>query len=76
MTDTIPLTPRTGKTRRAFVLVQRSPHGVGAKAVAQLVGISTPTACAILARLFWAGLIDRWKEDGEKFRYAPREPRR
>ena len=60
-------------TQQALELVRRTPDGIMAKTVADAVGVSTATACAILARLFWAGRVDRRKPVGAKYRYTPRE---
>ena len=66
------MTPRGLAKHRVLALVRRHPDGVLARTVAETVGLSTPTACAILARLFWAGAIDRRKD--RVFTYTPREP--
>lgn len=59
-------------TRQAWRLVLRHPDGIDAKAVAVHLGVSKPTACAILARLFWKGRVDRRKPTGQKYLYTPR----
>jgi Mn-dependent DtxR family transcriptional regulator len=56
---------------RAIALVDRTPGGVVASTTSILLGVSWATASSTLARLYWAGVLDR-RKDGRAFVYTAR----
>jgi Mn-dependent DtxR family transcriptional regulator len=56
---------------RAIALVERTSGGLVASTGALLLGVSWATASSTLARLYWAGVINRHK-DGRAFVYTAR----